>query len=158
MTIGMKNLLATKYPMNNTVGDNIEWRNSLMRTSTMATLLSQLPSDLQNVIKIVTKRMRTSGTSYISTEDKLFLFSEVEIYGTGMGNEGEQYEYWETVKDGTVEADRIKYLSNGSGSAGVWWLRSLSPMPAVFACVSSGGAEVASEANNEEGVSFGFCV
>lgn len=158
ITIGMKNLLATKYPMNNTVVNNIEWSNSLMRTSTMATLLSQLPSDLQNVIKIVTKRMLTSDTSSISTEDKLFLFSEVEIYGTGRGNEGEQYEYWETVKDGTVEADRIKYLSNGSGSASSWWLRSLSPRPALFACVSSGGTEVYGEANSEEGVSFGFCV
>ena len=122
MTIGMKNLLATTYRMNATGTNAGGWDESEMRTSTMATLLSQLPSDLQGVIKQVNKKATagSQSTSITTSADKLWLLAEVEVDGTtsaGYADEGEQYEYWKTVKDGTVAADRIKYLSNGSGSA-----------------------------------------
>ena len=164
MSIGMKNLLATKYRMNATATNEGGWDESEMRTSTMATLLSQLPSDLQSVIKQVNKKATAGGesTSITTSADKLWLFAEVEIDGTtsaGYADEGEQYEYWKTVKDGTVAADRKKYLSNGSGSAGIWWLRS----PRVsnsnyFRCITSTGGVNYYGANNTYGVSFGFCV
>ena len=51
MTIGMKNLLATTYKMNSSNTNAGGWDDSAMRTSTMTTLLSQLPADLRNVIK-----------------------------------------------------------------------------------------------------------
>ena len=164
MSIGMKNLLATKYRMNATATNEGGWDESEMRTSTMATLLSQLPSDLQGVIKQVNKKATAGGasTSITTSADKLWLLAEVEVDGTtsaGYADEGEQYEYWKTVKDGTVAADRIKYLSNGSGSAYDWWLRS----PAVsssdaFRSISSAGAVSGNFANGTRGVSFGFCV
>ena len=164
MTIGMKNLLATTYRMNATATNAGGWEESEMRTSTMATLLSQLPSDLQGVIKQVNKKATagSASTSITTSADKLWLLAEVEVDGTtsaGYADEGEQYEYWKTVKDGTVAADRIKYLSNGSGSAYDWWLRS----PAVsssdaFRSISSAGAVSGNFANGTRGVSFGFCV
>lgn len=165
MTIGMKNLLATTYRMNATATNEGGWDESEMRTSTMATLLSQLPSDLQGVIKQVNKKATAGGasTSITTSADKLWLLAEVEVDGTtsaGYADEGEQYEYWKTVKDGTVAADRKKYLSNGSGSAHSWWLRS----PYVsdsgyFRCISSSGAVNTSySANGAYGVSFGFCI
>lgn len=164
MTIGMKNLLATTYRMNATVTNAGGWDESEMRTSTMATLLSQLPSDLQGVIKQVNKKATagSQSTSITTSADKLWLLAEVEVDGTtsaGYADEGEQYEYWKTVKDGTVAADRIKYLSNGSGSAYAWWLRS----PYVsgssgFRCIVSTGYVGGSGADATRGVSFGFCV
>ena len=164
MTIGMKNLLATTYRMNATATNEGGWDESEMRTSTMATLLSQLPSDLQGVIKQVNKKATAGGasTSITTSADKLWLLAEVEVDGTtsaGYADEGEQYEYWKTVKDGTVAADRKKYLSNGSGSAYTWWLRS----PYVsgssnFRYVSSSGNVSISLANSAYGVSFGFCI
>lgn len=164
MTIGMKNLLATTYRMNATGTNAGGWDESEMRTSTMATLLSQLPSDLQGVIKQVNKKATagSQSTSITTSADKLWLLAEVEVDGTtsaGYADEGEQYEYWKTVKDGTVAADRIKYLSNGSGSAYYWWLRS----PYVsnsnyFRYVSSTGNVSGNYADNARGVSFGFCV
>lgn len=164
MTIGMKNLLATTYRMNETATNEGGWDESEMRTSTMATLLSQLPSDLQGVIKQVNKKATAGGasTSITTSADKLWLLAEVEVDGTtsaGYADEGEQYEYWKTVKDGTVAADRIKYLSNGSGSAYYWWLRS----PGVsgsgsFRCISSTGYVTNFGASGTRGVSFGFCV
>ena len=164
MSIGMKNLLATTYRMNASGTNAGGWDESGMRTSTMATLLSQLPSDLQGVIKQVNKKATAGGasTSITTSADKLWLFAEVEIDGTtsaGYADEGEQYEYWKTVKDGTVSADRIKYLSNGSGSANYWWLRS----PGVsnsgdFHDIDSSGGVGKSYAYHPYGVCFGFCV
>ena len=164
MTIGMKNLLATTYRMNATATNEGGWDESEMRTSTMATLLSQLPSDLQSVIKQVNKKATAGGasTSITTSADKLWLLAEVEVDGTtsaGYADEGEQYEYWKTVKDGTVAADRIKYLSNGSGSASYWWLRSPNVSHSTnFRYFNSTGAVYYSGANYTRGVSFGFCV
>lgn len=164
MTIGMKNLLATTYRMNETATNEGGWDESEMRTSTMATLLSQLPSDLQGVIKQVNKKATAGGasTSITTSADKLWLLAEVEVDGTtsaGYADEGEQYEYWKTVKDGTVAADRIKYLSNGSGAAHAWWPRS----PCVsnstdFRYFNSSGSVDYNYASITRGVSFGFCV
>lgn len=164
MSIGMKNLLATTYRMNTTKTNAGGWDESEMRTTTMQTLLGQLPSDLQAVIKSVNKKATSGGlqTTIKTSSDKLFLFSEVEIDGTtssGYADEGEQYEYWKTVKDGTLKGDRIKYLSNGSGSALDWWLRS----PAVntrnsFRYIGITGILSSFDANYACGMSFGFCV
>lgn len=164
ISIGMKNLLATKYRMNATATNEGGWDESEMRTSTMATLLSQLPSDLQGVIKQVNKKATAGGasTSITTSADKLWLLAEVEVDGTtsaGYADEGEQYEYWKTVKDGTVAADRIKYLSNGSGSASSWWLRSPSVGSSTrFRTFVSAGFVNGNDADGARGVSFGFCV
>ena len=164
MTIGMKNLLATTYRMNATATNEGGWDESEMRTSTMATLLSQLPSDLQGVIKQVNKKATAGGasTSITTSADKLWLLAEVEVDGTtsaGYADEGEQYEYWKTVKDGTVAADRIKYLSNGSGSANIWWLRSPNVSNSTyFPTFTSTGGVANNSAYYSRGVSFGFCV
>ena len=164
ISVAMENLLATTYPMNSSQTNVGGWDESKMRTSTMATLLSQLPSDLQGVIKQVNKKATAGGesTSITTSADKLWLLAEVEVDGTtsaGYADEGEQYEYWKTVKDGTVAADRIKYLSNGSGSASGWWLRS----PSVgnskhFRGLNFTGGINIYGANNSRGVCFGFCI
>lgn len=164
ITIGMKNLLATTYRMNSANTNAGGWNSSYMRTQTMVTLLSQLPSDLQSAIKQVNKKATAGGTSKSITTaaDKLWLLAEVEVDGTtdaGYVNEGEQYEYWKTVKDGTAAANRIKYLSNGGGSASGWWLRS----PYVrggtnFYAFTSTGNVVNTDASALRGVSFAFCV
>lgn len=164
MSIGMKNLLATTYRMNASNTNAGGWDESEMRTSTMATLLSQLPSDLQSVIKQVNKKATagSQSTSITTSADKLWLLAEVEVDGTtsaGYADEGEQYEYWKTVKDGTVAADRIKYLSNGSGSASIWWLRSPNvSYTAGFRYFTSTGFVSYYLASYTRGVSFGFCV
>lgn len=164
ITIGMKNLLATQYRINSSNTNAGGWNNSEMRTTTMQTLLGQLPSDLQAVIKSVDKKA-TSGsesTAITTSSDKLFLFSEVEIDGTtssGYASEGEQYEYWKTVKDGKMSADRIKYLSNGGGSAYGWWLRSpIVKYSTAFRCIYSAGNVDFASANRTFSVSFGFCI
>ncbi|MDD3397866.1 MAG: DUF6273 domain-containing protein [Clostridia bacterium] len=159
ITFGMKNLLATTYNMNSTKTNSGGWENCLMRTR-MATFFTQLPSDLQSAIKTVNK-LATAGstsTSIITSPDKLFLFSEREIDGTtgaGYVGEGTQYTYWV----GKGAADRIKRLSNGSGSIINWWLRS--PYMSnnyYFRLFNNSGDVQYNDAIYAVGVCFGFCV
>lgn len=130
----------------------------------MATILSQLPNDLQEAIKFVDKKTTKGGktTSIITSSDKLFLLSEVEIDGTeedGYTGEGEQYEYWKKIKNGTLEGDRVKYLANGTGGAGIWWLRSPNiSNPTAFRCITQSGSYSNLLASNTGAISFAFCV
>lgn len=161
ITFGMKNLLATLYPMNSTSTNVGGWDSSVMRTSTMATLLTRLPSDLQSVIKQVSKKTTTGNqqTTITISTDKLFLFSEVELDGTNMSgyaNEGSQYEYWQNHD---AQADLIKKLSNGSGSNTIWWLRSpLVSVATAFRYIFNNGFMSNGYPSSSWGVCFGFCV
>lgn len=168
ITFGLKNCLATRYQMNASNTNVGGWESSKMRTSVMATLLSQLPSDLQNVI-IEVKKQTSAGnksTTITTTNDKLFLLSEVEVDGTTAAtyaNEGKQYPYF--MRNNAYEGDYygnpnyVKGLSNGDGGSYGWWLRS----PGVtytysFRCVSNDGDVGSFVAGGSSGVSFGFCV
>lgn len=161
ISIGMKDCLSTTYKMNSTSTNVGGWDKSEMRTNTMATLLSQLPADLQKVIKAVNKKASAGNkeTTITTSSDKLWLLCEEEISGAktyGTGGEGTRYEYWTTVKDGTVAANRIK---NRNGSAYFWWLRTPTASNATPFCSIHGiGSFYNSAANSTYGVSFGFCV
>ena len=122
------------------------------------TLLKQLPSDLQSVLKSVNKKTSAgSASSTINTNAmKLFLFSEQEIFGSktySTGNEGTQYPYFATA------GNRIKHLANGTGSAYWWWERSPHASNSYSFCsVYSSGNASSNYANDSSGVCFGFCV
>ena len=170
ITFGMKNCLATRYQMNASNTNVGGWESSKMRTSVMPTLLSQLPADLQSVIKSVYKKTSAGNksTTITTTNDKLFLLSEVEVNGTTAttyADEGEQYAYFKR-NGGYVQygndgyyPNGIKALSNGDGVSYGWWLRS----PYVtdtydFRYVNGGGSVYYRVAGFSCGVSFGFCV
>lgn len=159
ISFGMKNLLTTTYPMNNSETNYGGWTSSVMRTSTMATLLTELPDDLQSVVKQIYKKttLGRANTTIVKSTDSLFLFSEVELDGTtsdGYSGEGSQYEYWQNHN---VQSNRIKKFPKGV--AGYWWLRS----PAVddnrtFRNVSRTGIIEYASPTLSYGVCFGFCV
>lgn len=170
ITFGMKNCLATRYQMNARNTNVGGWESSKMRTSVMPTLLSQLPADLQSVIKSVYKKTSAGNksTTITTTNDKLFLLSEVEVNGTTAttyADEGEQYAYFKR-NGGYVQygndgyyPNGIKALSNGDGDSCIWWLRSPNVAHANgFRCVSYGGNVSYGSASTSYGVSFGFCV
>lgn len=170
ITFGMKNCLATRYQMNASNTNVGGWESSKMRTSVMPTLLSQLPADLQSVIKSVYKKTSAGNksTTITTTNDKLFLLSEVEVNGTTAttyADEGEQYAYFKR-NGGYVQygndgyyPNGIKALSNGDGGSYHWWLRSpLVTYASFFRYVASGGYVGYGGASGSFGVSFGFCV
>ena len=156
ITFQMVDCLNTTYSMNGSNTNSGGWNGSAMRTSTMATLLNQLPAALKNVLKSVNKRSGTGGGSTSGTQtthDKLFLLSEVEIFGTttySVPGEGTQYAYY---KAGNSKVKKV------NGSANYWWERSPnSGNTSNFCSVGNTGAATNNSASNSRGVSFGFCV
>ena len=123
-----------------------------------STLLNSLPSDLRAVLKSVNKKTSAgSQSSTINTNAmKIFLFSEIEIFGSvtySKSGEGSQYSRFATA------SSRIKYLSNGSGSASIWWERSpYGDDSNLFCRLNSSGYASYDGANYSRGVCFGFCV
>ena len=155
ITFQLVDSLNTKYSMNGSDTNVNGWRSSNMRTSTMATLLNQLSSDLKSVLKSV-KKVTSKGnkqSSLETTSDKLFLLSEIEVFGatqSSYAGEGKQYEYY------TAGNSTIKKVN---GSANNWWERSpCSGDTDYFCCVNNDGSANFYNASNSCGVSFGFCV
>lgn len=165
ITFGMKDLLtqASNNMMDTgSAGNSNSWKQSRMRTVILPMWTSRLPSDLQSIIKEVTKKT-TAGAqskSIITTTDKLFLFSKVEIDGdqtAGYVDEGTQYEYWQNHN---TDADRIKKLKNGIAGDYPYWLRSPSIYDSTNYCgVSLIGSMSATQVSNYGlGICFCFCV
>lgn len=155
ITFQLVDCLQTEYPMNGSDTNVNGWRGSTMRTSTMATLLNQLSSDLKSVLKFVNKvtNVGNSSSGLETTSDKLFLLSEIEVFGAATNSkrgEGKQYEYY-------VAGNSV--IKKVNGSAEIWWERS--PYigdNARFCIVNSSGSDYRNNASHSCGVSFGFCV
>lgn len=157
ITFQLVDCLNTTYSMNGSNTNVNGWRGSTMRTSTMATLLNQLSSDLKSVLKFVNKvtSVGNNSSGLETTSDKLFLLSEIEVFGAtqySYAGEGKQYEYY------TAGNSTIKKVN---GSAYYWWERSPGSGSTTYFCLvnngGSGGADCA-DASVSFGVSFGFCV
>ena len=151
ITFQMHDVFATFYKMNNSETNNGGWKSSAMRTSTMATMNSYLPTAWRTVIKPVNKASGTGGMSSSSTEivsDSCFLLSEIEIFGSthySYSGEGTQYAYY--------KAGNSKVKTNN------WWERSpVYKSYQDFCRVTNTGYADRVSAINVGGVAFGFCV
>ena len=156
ITFQLVDCLYSAYQMNSSDTNSGGWTRCAMRISTMATLLTNLPSALQNVIKAVNKLTSAGNMSSTinTTSDKLFLLSEVEIFGSTINSEsgeGSQYAYY---KAGNSKVKKV------NGSASIWWERSPVRIKGNSFCRVSrdGKSEQYSSASLSEYVAFGFCV
>ena len=156
ITFQMHDLFATYYQMNSSNTNSGGWKNSAMRTSTMATMKNYLPSAWQTAIKPVNKASGKGGGSSSGTEtvsDSCFLLAEIEIFGStkfSVSGEGTQYAYY--------KAGNSK-VKNKGGSADHWWTRSTNPGTNDDFCnVFIRGNASRGYANKRYSVAFGFCV
>lgn len=155
ITFQLVDCLNSTYQMNSSNTNSGGWTSCAMRSSTMATLLTKLPSALQNVIKAVNKLTSAGNQSAAinTTSDKLFLLSEVEIFGSttySKSGEGSQYAYY---KAGNSKVKKV------NGSASFWWGRSPGGSSSAGFCgVGSGGGADIGGASYSFGVAFGFCI
>lgn len=155
ITFQLVDCLNSTYQMNSSDTNSGGWTSCVMRSSTMATLLTKLPSALKNVIKAVNKLTSAGSKSATinTTSDKLFLLSEVEIFGSktySKSGEGSQYAYYEAGNS------KVKYRN---GSAFPWWERSPHGNNSTSFCgVYGSGAAGDNTAGASYGVAFGFCV
>lgn len=154
LTFGLHDCYGTTYPMNSSQSNKTGWDSSKMRTETLPAILAKMPENIQNGIRAVNKLTATNGMdSAIKTaSDKLFTFSEMEVYGnTGYSYEGEgkQYDYY--------KAGNSKVKKVGS-TVSDWWLRSPNAgYGAYFCAVLTDGSAGVDNARQSYGVCFGFC-
>lgn len=155
ITFQMHDLYGTRYQMNSDNTNSGGWVKSKMRTSTMVTMKSYLPSAWQSVLKPITKTTgKGQGSSSVETStDSCFLLAEFEVFGstgTSASNEGYYYAYYRAGNS------RVKYQN---GEAYRWWLRSPSSASGGYFCrVYSNGNMDQYNATSEYGVAFAFCV
>lgn len=140
--------------MNNRNTNDGGWTSCVMRSTHLPAILSQMPIEVQNGIREVNKLTLAGSYSDTidTTADKLFLLSEIEIFGRitySESGEGAQYDYYKAGNS------RVK---NYSGSAVQWWERSSSANDSTYFCyVASSGNADCYVASYEIGVPFGFC-
>lgn len=158
ITFVCKNLMSEIKRMNTSDTNVGGWDSTEMFKTTLPEILLCLPSALQSVIQLVTKTTGIGGRSSSGTEtseNKLFLLSEIEVGLNyySVGNEGTQYPIF------TDDKSRIKKLSNGSGLANGWTLRSPSASSnEIFCGVGDKGYNHNPRGSYRFGVCFGFCV
>lgn len=154
LTFGLHDCYGTKYPMNSSKTTFTGWNGSEMRMETLAAILAKMPENIRNGIRPVNKLTATSGSSGTikTASDKLFTFSEMEVYGSttySYSGEGKQYDYY---KAGNSKVKKV------GGTASKWWLRSPKTNNAAnFCAVDISGSVSYSNSDSSFGVCFGFC-
>ena len=154
LTFQLHDCYADKKDMNSSKTNSGGWKNSAMRTTHLPAILALMPTEVQNGIREVSKKASVgSVSSTIETmSDKLFLLSEVEIFGStsySYAGEGTQYDYY--------KAGNSK-VKKRNGSAAYWWERSPSANYSMYFCmVGSDGSVNIGGPSYANGVAFGFC-
>ena len=125
-----------------------------MRQTHLPAILALMPTEAQNGIREVNKLTSAGSQSSTinTTADKLFLLSEIEIFGSvtySKSGEGTQYDYY--------KAGNSK-VKNRNGGAAYWNERSpLKDGSTRFCVASNTGTADYSGASSAAGVAFGFC-
>lgn len=154
LTFQMHDCYGTIYQMNSSNTNIGGWTNCAMRTTHLPAILNMMPAEVKAAIRDVRKKSSAGNqsSSIQTTNDKLFLLSEIEIFGRtiySFAGEGTQYAYY--------QAGNSK-VKNRSGSADVWWERSpYSSNTTPFCIVTSNGNVGSNGARYSSGVAFGFC-
>ena len=154
LTFQLHDCYADTKVMNRT-GTNVGgWTSCPMRGTHLPAILALMPTEVQNGIREVNKLTSEGGLSSTinTTADKLFLLSEVEVFGSttySAAGEGTQYDYY--------KAGNSK-VKKWNGSAVIWWERSpRADASARFCVVNSDGVATSVSASHAECVAFGFC-
>lgn len=154
LTFQMHDCYTETKQMNSSNTNSGGWQNSAMRTTHLPAILNMMPAEVKAAIRDVQKKSSAGNqsSSIQTTNDKLFLLSEIEIFGSttySFAGEGKQYDYYKAGNS------KVKNLS---GSADSWWERSpYSSNSTCFCIVNSDGSADWYNASNSIGVAFGFC-
>ena len=154
LTFHLHDCYADTKGMNSSNTNSGGWTSCAMRSTHLPAILALMPTEIQNGIREVNKLTSAGSQSATinTTADKLFLLSEVEIFGSttySEAGEGTQYDYY--------KAGNSK-VKNRNGSADYWWERSPRGSDSARFCnVNSNGSAGYDSASRANGVAFGFC-
>lgn len=156
LTFQMHYGYADRLPMNSSDTNSTGWENCAMRLTHLPEILTKMPLAVQYGVKAVNKLTSAGNQSsnIVTTSDKLFLLSEVEVFGTtnySFSGEGTRYAYYaegrSTVKN-KIDA----------GTMG-WWERS--PRYNSTSAFCNVGVSASSASNTAAStlscVAFAFC-
>lgn len=154
LTFQLHDCYADRKMMNGGNTNSGGWTSCDMRSTHLPAILALMPTEVQNGIQEVNKLTSegSQSTTISTTADKLFLLSEIEIFGNitySASGEGTQYAYY--------KAGNSK-VKNYNGSAYNWQERSPYGRSTSFFCIvnSNGNADYDS-ARTAFGVAFAFC-
>jgi hypothetical protein len=154
LTFQLHDCYADRNMMNGGNTNSGGWTSCEMRSTHLPAILALMPTEVQNGIQEVNKLTSegSRSTTISTTADKLFLLSEIEIFGNitySASGEGTQYAYY--------KAGNSK-VKNYNGSANYWWQRSprIGNYTSFCAASNSGLADYIS-ANDVYCISFAFC-
>ena len=151
LTFQLHDCYKLKKAMQNTTTNSKGWSRCDMRETDLPIILKQMPTEVQSGIREVNKLTSESYT-IVTTADKLFLLSEIEIFGSDANSgkgEGMQYDYY---KSGNSK------VKNYIDIAIEWWERSpYNGNKRFYCCVNYKGASISRVANAVSGVPFAFC-
>ena len=154
LTFQLHDCYAGKKAMNSSNTNSGGWTSCDMRSAHLPAILALMPTEVQNGIREVSKLTSAGSQSAAinTTSDKLFLLSEVEIFGStvySVAGEGTQYDYYKAGNS---------MVKKKNGSATAWWGRSpRASSTGNFCLVSTRGRTSSIGANNAYGVAFCFC-
>ena len=154
LTFQLHDCYADTKQMNSSNTNRSGWTSCAMRSTHLPAILSKMPTEVQNGIREVNKLTSAGNNSSTinTTADKLFLLSEIEIFGSvsySKSGEGTQYDYY---KAGNSKAKKR------NGSSASWWERSpYAKRSTSFCMVMSNGLASYDSASTAFGVAFGFC-
>ena len=154
LTFQLHDCYGEAKSMNSSDTNSGGWTSCAMRSTHLPAILALMPTEVQNGIREVNKLTSAGGASATinTTADKLFLLSEIEIFGEAtysVAGEGTQYAYYKAGNS------KVKKLN---GSAFYWW--ELSPYGSdseSFCNVTNDGVADYYYASDACGASFGFC-
>ena len=154
LTFQLHDCYADKKAMNSSNTNKGGWTSCAMRSTHLPAILSKMPTEVQNGIREVNKLTSAGSQSSTinTTADKLFLLSEVEVFGSttySAAGEGTQYDYY--------KAGNSK-VKKQNGSAFGWLERSPTASDSkTFCSVNRYGNAHKYNASVNAGVAFGFC-
>lgn len=153
LTFQLHDCYGTPASMNNSDINRGGWTSCVMRKTHLPSILAKMPTEVQSGIREVNKLTSAGNQSATinTTADKLFLLSEIEIFGSvssSKSGEGTQYDYYKANSK----------VKNRNGSADSWWGRSPYGRNSLGFCLVSGdGNAVYTGASRVSSVAFGFC-
>lgn len=154
LTFQLHDCYADTKAMNSSNTNSGGWTSCAMRSTHLPAILALMPTEVRSGIREVNKLTSAGSQSATinTTADKLFLLSEVEIFGStsySAAGEGTQYDYY--------KAGNSK-VKNRNGSAASWWERSpYASYSTRFCLVNGNGGANYITASDARCVAFGFC-
>lgn len=153
------------FNMNNANSNSGGWANSRMRTTIIPTFKACLPSDLQAVLKTVTKYSDNTGggsntASYVTaTTDDIFLLAEWEVFGARSYANSAEQNYQAQYAYYSAGNSKVRYRHSSTGSTAAWWLRSVyADLSGPFCRVYTSGSASGTDAYLSIGFAPAFCV